>query len=204
MADAPGSDPGGPRGRASSTLALGTSIRGAMRLLFLDIDGVLNSASFFERTKSIRERRLEVGDPGSHQWWAVQLDHDAVARLNRIIEETQALVVVSSTWRIGNTRHDLQAILEMGGFKGHVLGKTPNLGDRGKEIWSWMQDLKDTVENLVILDDCAAENVEPLGRFLVPTSWQEGLQDEQVTAAIELLRGRGGTADAPGSNPGGF
>lgn len=172
-----------------------------MRLIFLDIDGVLNSAEFFTRTESIRERRMSETH-GTRQWWAVQLDQDAVTRLNRIVKETRASVVVSSTWRLSNTVDDLQAILEMKGFRGEVIGKTPNLGERGHEIWDWMLGLEGTVESFVILDDCAPENVEPLGRFLVPTTWLDGLQDEQVTAAIELLCGRGGTADAPGSNPG--
>lgn len=105
-----------------------------MKLIFLDIDGVLNSQLWFVRTKGSRERD--------------DLDTTAIGFLNNLIAATDAKVVVSSTWRLGRTVEELQAVLDRNGFKGEVIGKTEDLryvtdGDcivRGNEILKWMKD----------------------------------------------------------------
>ena len=123
-----------------------------MKIIFLDIDGVLNHEIFF------RER---VKDPNI----TGEICKNSIKLLNYIIEKTEALVVVSSTWRYGRTLEELQELLDAVGFKGEVIGKTPILpesGDyliRGNEILKYIIDHKDELgfyfeyDKYVILDD---------------------------------------------------
>jgi len=59
-------------------------------LVFLDFDGVLNHAAWLEK---LFLKGIDEWSPG------MSFDRECVARLNRIIDETGALVVVSSSWR---------------------------------------------------------------------------------------------------------
>ncbi len=104
------------------------------KLIFLDIDGVLNSRLWYIRTKGKRD----IED----------LDTEAVGFLNSLIKSTDAKVVVTSTWRLNRTVKELQTILNRNGFQGEVIDKTKDLkyGDggqwsvRGNEIHCWMDE----------------------------------------------------------------
>jgi hypothetical protein len=76
------------------------------RILFLDFDGVLNSRGFLAMSRGLAISRY----PHS------EIDPEAVARVNRILERTEAEVVVSSSWRHGRTLAELQALLESHGL----------------------------------------------------------------------------------------
>jgi hypothetical protein len=121
-------------------------------IIFLDFDGVLNSQLYFMR----KDRK---GEP---------IDENVVKLLNILCEDTKALVVVSSTWRLGRSIDELQCILGDKGFEHQVIGKTLDLrrgehGDcihRGNEIEQWIKSHEDIVQakyygysNYLILDD---------------------------------------------------
>jgi hypothetical protein len=176
-----------------------------MRVLFLDIDGVLNSAEYM---RDRRTRRRPTPHP---------IDATTVPRLNSITDRTGAAIVVSSTWRLapeGNyaTPTDrMRDILSTHGVTGDVIGCTPylihNVGDgpmvvqraRGDEIQAWMDCWEsfgvelneDIVESFAILDD--GSDMAHLRPWLVQTTWDRGLQDEHVERAVSLLtRGQNG------------
>lgn len=123
------------------------------KIIFLDIDGVLNHEQFYrDRKRHEREHPLSELCPKS------------VANLNVLITETGAKVVISSTWRLGRTVAEIQALLEGVGFTGEVIDCTPNLrGEgclRGNEILKWTKDNKELLgadyynfTEYVILDD---------------------------------------------------
>ena len=77
----------------------------SIKVVFLDFDGVLNSKEFF---KSPRHEESEAG----------ALDPEAIARLNRLLAATGAVVVISSSWRHGYTVGALASMLESRGFVG--------------------------------------------------------------------------------------
>ena len=108
-----------------------------MKLIFLDFDGVLNSQLYFKKRRAEKLAGHDLGVAGD-------LDPEAVGFLNEMIEKTGAKVVVSSTWRIGMTIEELQELLEKVGFKGEVVGITPDLRGgsvlRGNEILEWIKD----------------------------------------------------------------
>src|SRR5436309_13443454 len=95
-----------------------------VRVIFLDIDGVLAPVRSWDR----------YGD----------LDPACIQVLNEIVARGQTDVVVSSTLRHGKTVAELQAILEAQGFTRRDLDRTPTRppgADRVEEIAAWRADL---------------------------------------------------------------
>jgi hypothetical protein len=126
-----------------------------MKIIFLDFDGVLNNQLWYESTKGMFCERDD-------------LDPKNIEQLNMLIKETDAKVVVTSTWRLGRSIAELQSILDGNGFKGEVVGTTLDLRYkehgacivRGNEIYCWIQEHEDLIgqksheyKNYVILDD---------------------------------------------------
>ncbi len=142
-------------------------------LIFLDFDGVLNS------WESDALRRHPS-----------QIDEVAVARLNRLVYEASAEVVISSTWRLSHPRATLYRMLRERGFEGCVIGRTPDLnmiaGARGHEIQAWLDSNDRTADKIVILDD--VEQMAHLHHRLVRTNIAVGLTDADVDRALTMLR----------------
>lgn len=140
-------------------------------IIFLDIDGVLNSSEFVQA----------IGD----KWTMDEVDPKAVERLNKIVEATGAEAVISSTWRRIHSLGFIKRVISNAGGKVSVIDDTPKLGGlRGGEIQKWL-DENPGHDKFVILDDNS--DMEPLSNFLVQTTWDWGLQDEHVERAIEIL-----------------
>jgi len=117
-----------------------------MRLLFLDIDGVLNSREVFE--KRYKE--------GRDTCWVIS--EEMVEVLNRIVESTGCKVVVSSSWRLGNTVEFLNATLKEHGARFEILDVTPRCivhfdEIRGDEISESMKKYGVNKDSILILDD---------------------------------------------------
>jgi hypothetical protein len=163
------------------------------KCVFLDIDGVLNSHSFFNSPEN------QDGPSGA-------LDPKAVARLNAIIAKTGAKVVVSSSWRYGRSVAELQAILEGRGFVGEVIDKTNDHVDvvhvdeisihehalylafeRGAEIKEWLNRHQEVKSFVVLDDDREAEVAGHADRFIHTNLFLGGLLDRHVEEAVRIL-----------------
>lgn len=138
------------------------------------MDGVMNHLAFIYRMEK------ELGRAGVDP-----IDPLTVARLNRIVEATGAVVVVTSSWR---GQYNFQQRLDEQGFIGTVAGETPYLGysgrQRGDEIRKWL-DTHGPVESIAILDDDV--DMREFRPFLVKTHVSKGLLDEHVGPVIEML-----------------
>ena len=151
-----------------------------MKIIFLDIDGVLNS-------------ELHVHEMGE-AWDGNQIDPKTVIRLNKITDATNARIVVSSSWRVCHSLEELRFILKAAGISAEIIGVTPILrSDRANEIWEWLDNNKD-IDNYVILDDDRLErkrdSSDPiLDLHFVRTSWYDGLQDRHIEKVIGILNG---------------
>ena len=137
-----------------------------MRVLFLDIDGVLNHGetdTYFECEK------VEI--------------------LNKILTTTDANLVVTSTWRLGATPEEMDQLLASKGvIPGRVIGVTPDLDDRrAQEIQEWLKEWSQRyeVEKIVILDD--RTDLDLLNNVLVKTTRTLGLTEQDATLAIQYL-----------------
>ncbi len=143
-----------------------------VKVLFLDIDGVLNSEEVIRKSDT-----------------ANVIAPKLVEKVNTIIRQTDCLVVITSTWRIYHNLPELKTILVSNGFNGTIIGVTPDNisknGDRGSEIQDWL-DANKEVKRFVILDDNEDMSVE-LKRYLVKTSWLKGIEDCHVDMAIKIL-----------------
>ena len=117
-----------------------------MRVIFLDIDGVLNLI------------------PQGHDRYGGTFHQHLVDNLKRIIDETNAKIVISSTWRLSGLRVMLSMWLDRN-LPGEVIDITPSgyfnsdlgVSDdenimRGHEIQYWLSQHPE-VSNYVILDD---------------------------------------------------
>jgi hypothetical protein len=158
-----------------------------MKLIFLDIDGVLNSGRWLA---SIPYKLLREQDPHVDRW-VHMLDPAAVRLLNQIVERTGASIVVSSSWRYALDFERLVQVLRAGGVCGEIIGSTPGgKGIRGLEIEDWLNLSHLSYDAFLILDDDS--DMEPLAHRLVKTTFSDGLRREHVERAVEMLNGGGG------------
>jgi HAD domain in Swiss Army Knife RNA repair proteins len=158
-----------------------------VNVVFLDIDGVLNSDAWFARSPP-------------RDWGLDHLDPEAVARVERLASDTAARIVISSTWRLVCPLDDIRAMLAAKGLRALIVDCTPEIPAefaegrvRAKEIASWLDAHAchaprrgdEPVERFVILDDL--EDFGPLERFCVRTRFATGLLDEHVIRASAML-----------------
>jgi hypothetical protein len=168
-----------------------------MRVVFLDIDGVLNHT---------QTRHAVV--PTDEEPLPIPIAPECLARLNRLIAETGAKIVISSSWRnfARSAELDLGAALLRHGLCADVIGATPDLAndrtwldnwhvvkgapftfellERGWEIAEWIAAHPEVTE-FVILDDCS--DMDVLKPWLVLTHPIDGLDDPDVERAKWLL-----------------
>ena len=150
-----------------------------MRVLFLDIDGVLNSHHWYENRPS--EPHNGRGDE-----LVSMIDPDAVARLNQIVEATGCVVVLSSSWRCMDPIGRIDRALNRRGFNTRLFGATPNIGNpRGSEIIAWLELVPGTVESFAILDDDS--DMADVSHALIQTDYKTGLLDDHAKRAIAKL-----------------
>lgn len=149
-----------------------------MKIIFLDVDGVLNSCSFASRL---------MAEEGVDCFSEDILDPKCLTRLRHIVRKTGAEIVLSSSWRsIYGARMHLVDQLKKFGLSIH--SDTPRSGkDRGDDITAWFEQHKDVpVEAYVILDDDCDMGVHIM--HLVRTSFFDwGLETRHVQQAIEIL-----------------
>ena len=133
-----------------------------MKVLFLDIDGVLNNDSTLERCGHFLGVERAISD-----------------KLVRWLDEHKDVsVVLSSTWRLHPWMHEH---LHEAGIK--WVDVTPDIGPRPVEILHWLQQHPD-VTHWAALDDM---DLSSLGANFVQTDFQYGLRDSDLAKLTELL-----------------
>lgn len=153
----------------------------SIKIIFLDIDGVLNNKHSKSRCCGF-----------------IGIDNDKVKRLKQIVDATGAKIVLCSSWKDDWEPVDkecqpaesdyLDRKLKREGLR--IIDKTKDLyWNRGEGIVNWINE--HGVENFVILDDEAFDYGRyDLNRYHVETCFDSesgGLQDEHVEKAILLL-----------------
>jgi hypothetical protein len=140
------------------------------KIIFLDIDGVMNSE------KSTRQLGTRYRFAKSN-----------VAALNEILRQTDARLIITSSWREGLMLSEIVGHLERDGvLAGRVAGKTRFLQKaRGLEIDGWLRSVPYAVFSFVILDD--RDDMEMHRARLVQINPQIGLGMTEAQRAIELL-----------------
>ena len=159
-----------------------------MKIIFLDFDGVITVPS----TR-----------------WHLSLTH--MKRLREILDATDAKIVVSSSWRRGGFENFMEDIQNPDYFLCKPLPHNKDIGtflypekiiditptiypqplhrepgvDRGYEIDAWLKEHPE-VSAYIILDD-EEDFLESQKPFHIKTKYTEGLTQDQVQEAINLL-----------------
>lgn len=152
-----------------------------MKIIFLDVDGVLNSDEYIDNLVSQNK-------PPLTQWI---IDPSALLRFNLLCSVSKAEVVMSSTWRLHKDKESMTYFFRSVGYTGpDILDYTPNLPRRMSEfiprhceIEAWLEN-KPIIENFVILDDVESAEIE---HHFVHTSYKIGLTDEDVQKSLNIL-----------------
>lgn len=158
-----------------------------MKAIFLDIDGVIATPT------SVRLNYL-LGRNPTNQWY----DLVALTYLGRLVRETGAVVVLTSTWR-EDLAHpnplstaimdNLFAQLQDAGAP--VADVTPKLvgADRSAEIGAWLD--QHPCSSYVILDDLARfdDRPEVCDGHLVLIQESDGIRYQHFYQALNLLSG---------------
>ena len=147
-----------------------------MKIIFLDIDGVLNTMSNWG-SRPVEKR----------------FSPECISALNRITEYTGAKIVISSTWRNIMGYYELSDLLLFAGVKGEIIGKTPPVklsgGRRGEEIERFLYEYRKSefdVSSFIILDDNT--DMGDLMEHLVWCDSKTGLTERLADIAIEKLK----------------
>ena len=168
-----------------------------MKLVFLDIDGVLNHHEWLKGRKGHKDPGIPAAFRDEcEQWSARSIDPSCVQRLNRLTEATGCRYVLSSTWRTMYHLPKLNSLLRYHGFNNILVGTTPSMSGmpirgivpgarRGTEIDAWLHEMALVDVTFIILDD--DDDMAPYEHRLIQTDFGTGLTDEHVETAIEML-----------------
>ena len=164
-----------------------------MKVIFLDIDGVLNTGWWYTQ--------MDRNTPKDKYGYA--FDPNAVANLKKIIDETGADIVISSSWKSFGLS-ELEEMWMDRGLPGKLIGITPNsvsdemllnadldhmelFSIRGIEINEWLIKHEKRVSQYVIIDDMDNMLPEQQSHF-VQTNSEVGITNEDAEKTIVILK----------------
>lgn len=144
-----------------------------MNVLFLDIDGVLNS---------VRSCCAHGGYPRTFEDDCLtKFDWTAVALIQRICNNSDVKVVVSSTWRKMFPYQEIGDALNL-----PVIGATKELsGIRGLEIKEWLDRHPEVIKYAIIDDD--SDMLPEQKPFFVHTDGREGMSYANFKQLLEIF-----------------
>ena len=149
-------------------------------VIFLDFDGVLNTEQY--------QAQLAVERKPTKNTWGPLFDPQSVENLQRIIDATDAAIVVSSSWRYAHSLASLRMMWKVRALPGEILD-TLACGatyiSRGEEIECWLE--RNERPDYVIIDDL--DDFSPAQRdYYVETNPIVGLTEADVQKAIEIFK----------------
>lgn len=150
-----------------------------MNIIFLDVDGVLNSEAKLIRIYN-ETHDMSLFNP-------IPFDEICLENLNTLVRETNSKLVVTSDWRKDpiSTERLIKALKEFNLDK-EIIGYTPVIQDvpRGTEINKFLLNLN-YKPDFIILDD--SKDMEDLLPYLIKTNARVGLTAQNVEEGIMKL-----------------
>ena len=159
------------------------------KIIFLDIDGVLNSNKTFAKNHEWNKLFEKVHN-GSIEDIVTnkinEIDMEKLFMLRDVCRLTGAKIVISSGWRRLWNYPPVEEKLVYLGLP--IIGVTPYIaGNRGEEIREYLR--KNKVDEFVILDDEIFRDLNELENYLVKTSfYDDGLTEETAKEIVRVLR----------------
>jgi len=162
-----------------------------MRVLFLDIDGVLNNNDTWNNnvpgndlSTKVEKLQKDLGVSYDTAISLGMLDEKLVDKVREISLELDLTIVLSSVWRFHKDIFELFSKW----FDVKIFSVTPRLSDleaeRGDEIQEWL-DQHPEVTDFVILDDDV--DMAHLGDRLVQTTFETGVTEQHLDQIRTLL-----------------
>lgn len=158
-----------------------------MKIIFLDIDGVLNSESWY---KSNKPTILNIEDE-KQKFISESFDPDCWRFIEKLINETGAKIVLSSSWRLYDKESTIkeytgtafQPIID------NLYDVTPGMMERcrGMEIKRYLMSLSEQPESYVILDD-DRDMLETQLPYFVHINDETGITEKDYNNALKILR----------------
>lgn len=138
-----------------------------MKIIFLDVDGVLNQLQKYH------------------------VDGNCIKELSKIYS-ADTRIVLTSSWRLGFSRNINQCspqirklITCLNKYNMSIMYCTEKLGDRRKEVLSWLQGKN--IESYIILDDDKSEysSIDRLNIYL--TNSKTGLTSKDIKSIKKMF-----------------
>jgi hypothetical protein len=176
-------------------------------LIFLDIDGVLNSTTSFIGYKEMNLRPQlkqmyrdfhdvdETIENKEDFRFAIDLsmiDPVPLGLLRILVNKTNAHIIISSVWRMhkGGIKYFNKLFNHFGWDNAPIIGATPssNHGRRGLEIEQWMKknNFNPMIDRYVIIDDDSDMLVEQFPHF-VKCDNRVGFTYDNYKKALDIL-----------------
>lgn len=169
-----------------------------MNIIFLDVDGVLNSMAYFKWLKETGNALHKNGEYNDISDFHLQM-------LAKIYHTCDAHIVLTSTWRELDDETDMNCypmyqylVDSIAKYDMKIMSKTPVIDmNRPLEIKTWLDNRidKDKIRFVSLDDDFSKDKYDEygIGEYLVKTEFfckdmsDGGLQQEHVDKAIEIL-----------------
>lgn len=162
------------------------------KVIFLDIDGVLNTKWWYAQ--------MNRNTPKDKYGYA--FDPNAVSNLKYILDQTGADIVISSSWKSFGFS-ELEEMWEERGLPGKLIGITPNsvsdemllnadldnmelFSIRGMEIKEWLSKKGRSISHYAIIDDMDNMLPEQQSHF-VKTDPEIGITKENADQVIAII-----------------
>lgn len=154
-----------------------------MKIIFLDFDGVMVTDRYQAQLTAVNSQLCDD--------YGAQFDPVCVENLRRIIDSTDADIVVISTWKMEMGLDGIQKMWDARQLPGKVIGVTPDIDPihRGEEIKSWL-DANPGAVRYAIIDDCPIQDFfrEEQLPHLFKVDERTGLDEKTAIRVIELQK----------------
>lgn len=157
------------------------------KLIFLDIDGVLNVETYHYLEENDIWVCPEAGETELPLRYGDQpLNSRCLKNLQTLVDNTRADIVISSSWRILYPISSLSKMFKEVGLKINIVGQTRNLPNyiRGEEVESYLDNISH--KKYVILDD-STDFYHWQKPYFVNTDPGFGLSELDVIKATRIL-----------------
>jgi len=169
------------------------------KIIFLDIDGVLNSKKWYYARTCMDKRSFIPTDDRVTTRDMRELDLTALGLLCKLVIDTNSKIVITSTWRMGKDPLFFRLLFNRRGIidfpRDAFIGCTPTLHDsyddagnhtnRGTEIQKWIDDNKFTGKYVILDDD--SDFLSHQKPFFIHTPNDEGFIYEHYFKALCIL-----------------
>lgn len=157
-----------------------------MNIVFLDIDGVLNSEKWYNS-----KEYKDLWNPLNESF-----DTKALNTLNYLINKINWKIVISSSWRSHFNLEELSKELYSLGINCDIIWITPNYEkekrlewlkkSRWNEVKLWLEDNKDIITQYVILDD-NDDFLEEQKVHFIHINWKVWLTNSDMKKALNIF-----------------